>query len=37
LEREGIVIAERIPIVMPVNPHDEKYLETKKTKMSHLI
>jgi len=37
LDGYGIVIAERVPIVIPANSHDRRYLDTKKTKMGHLI
>jgi 3,4-dihydroxy 2-butanone 4-phosphate synthase/GTP cyclohydrolase II len=33
----GIEITERIPVVVPSNPHDKKYLDTKKEKMGHMI
>ncbi|MBO6067477.1 MAG: bifunctional 3,4-dihydroxy-2-butanone-4-phosphate synthase/GTP cyclohydrolase II [Kiritimatiellae bacterium] len=33
----GIEIVERVPVVIPANAHDEKYLLTKKAKMGHLI
>lgn len=33
----GIEIAERVPVIVPSNPHDKKYLDTKKEKMGHLI
>lgn len=33
----GIEITERVPIVVPPNEHDRRYLETKKDKMGHLI
>jgi len=26
-----------VPIRSPANPHNEKYLETKKQKMGHLL
>ena len=37
LEGYGLEIVERVPIVIPANAHDHKYLETKKAKMGHLI
>ena len=37
LEGYGLEIVERVPIVIPPNAHDKRYLETKKEKMGHLI
>ena len=37
LTRYGIVVAERIPLVIPPNPHNEFYLKTKAEKSGHLI
>ena len=37
LEGYGLEIVERVPIVIPANRHDQRYLETKKEKMGHLI
>ena len=37
LDGYGIEIAERLPIVIPPNSHDRRYLATKKEKMGHLI
>ena len=37
LDGYGIEIAERVPVVIPANCHDRHYLDTKKTKMGHLI
>jgi 3,4-dihydroxy 2-butanone 4-phosphate synthase / GTP cyclohydrolase II len=31
----GLEIVENVPIVIPSNPHNEKYLQTKKDKMGH--
>jgi 3,4-dihydroxy 2-butanone 4-phosphate synthase / GTP cyclohydrolase II len=31
----GLEIVENVPIVIASNPHNEKYLETKRTKMGH--
>ncbi|MFO0321013.1 MAG: bifunctional 3,4-dihydroxy-2-butanone-4-phosphate synthase/GTP cyclohydrolase II [Bacteroidota bacterium] len=33
----GLEIVENIPIIIPSNPHNEKYLQTKKDKMGHSI
>lgn len=37
LEGYGLEIVERVPIVIPPNCHDRRYLDTKKSKMGHLI
>lgn len=37
LEGYGLEIAERVPIVIPPNPFDKRYLDTKRRKMGHLI
>lgn len=37
LKRHGIKIEGRIPIVIPPNSHNERYLETKRVKSGHLI
>jgi len=37
LTAEGIQVADRIPIVIPANRHDQGYLEVKKLKMRHMI
>lgn len=31
----GLEIVENVPIVIPSNPHNEKYMQTKKDKMGH--
>ncbi len=33
----GLVVTENIPIIIPSNPHNEKYMQTKKDKMGHSI
>lgn len=33
----GLEIAEQIPLKVPANPHNLRYLEAKRTKMGHLI
>ena len=37
LEGYGLEIVERVPIVVPANEHDKRYLETKKEKMGHIL
>ena len=37
LDGYGLEIVEQIPIAPQINPHNEKYLQTKKTKMGHHI
>ena len=37
LEGYGLEIVERVPIVIPPNAYDRRYLDTKREKMGHLI
>jgi 3,4-dihydroxy 2-butanone 4-phosphate synthase/GTP cyclohydrolase II len=37
LEGYGIEITDRVPIGIPANEHNKKYLDTKKGKMGHLL
>ena len=37
LEGYGLEIVERVPIVIPANAHDKRYLDTKREKMGHII
>jgi 3,4-dihydroxy 2-butanone 4-phosphate synthase/GTP cyclohydrolase II len=37
LEGYGLEIVEQLPISLPANPHNEKYLETKRTRMGHTL
>ncbi|RYD23393.1 MAG: bifunctional 3,4-dihydroxy-2-butanone-4-phosphate synthase/GTP cyclohydrolase II [Verrucomicrobiaceae bacterium] len=37
LEGYGLEIVEQLPIRLPSNPHNEKYLETKRTRMGHTL
>jgi 3,4-dihydroxy 2-butanone 4-phosphate synthase/GTP cyclohydrolase II len=37
LEGYGLTVAERIPIQTEPNPHNVRYLETKRRKMGHLL
>ncbi len=37
LEGYGLEIVERVPIVIPANVHDRRYLDTKREKMGHII
>jgi 3,4-dihydroxy 2-butanone 4-phosphate synthase / GTP cyclohydrolase II len=33
----GLEVVERVGVVVPSNPHNVRYLETKRTKMGHLL
>ena len=37
LEGYGLEIVEQVPIRVKPNPHNERYLKTKRTKMGHLL
>ena len=37
LEGYGLEMVEQVPIVSPSNPHNERYLNTKKLKLGHLL
>ena len=37
LKALGIRVAERVPIVVPSNKHNKRYLETKRRRMAHKI
>jgi 3,4-dihydroxy 2-butanone 4-phosphate synthase/GTP cyclohydrolase II len=37
LEAYGLEVVERIPIEVPPNPLNEKYLRTKRVKLGHLL
>ena len=37
LEGYGLEIVEQVPIRIPPNPYNEKYLKTKRDKLGHLI
>ncbi|MFA5689646.1 MAG: bifunctional 3,4-dihydroxy-2-butanone-4-phosphate synthase/GTP cyclohydrolase II [Kiritimatiellales bacterium] len=37
LDKYGIEIVERVPIVFPSTPYNERYLNTKRDKMQHLL
>ena len=37
LEAEGVTIAERVPHQLPANPHNSRYLDTKRDRAGHLL
>ena len=37
LDKYGIEIVERVPIVLPSTPHNVRYLATKRDKMKHML
>jgi GTP cyclohydrolase II len=37
LEAAGIKVTERLPIILPANPHNERYLATKRDRTGHQL
>lgn len=37
LEEGGITVAERLPLITPDNPHNKRYLDTKRDRTGHII
>ncbi|MEO6718424.1 MAG: GTP cyclohydrolase II [Novosphingobium sp.] len=37
LEEQGITVAERVPHMLPANPHNARYLATKRDRSGHLL
>ena len=37
LARNGMVVRERLPVLIASNPHNARYLETKRTRLGHLL
>ncbi len=37
LEAYGLELVDRVPVVIPPNPENEQYLETKRLKMGHIL
>ena len=37
LEAAGVVVAERVPHRLPANPHNARYLDTKRDRSGHLL
>ena len=37
LEAEGVTVTERVPHQLPPNPHNERYLATKRDRTGHLL
>lgn len=37
LEGYGLEITEQLPLALPPNPHNQKYLDTKRTRMGHTL
>ena len=37
LEGYGLRVVERVPIIIEPNPHNVRYLETKRTKLGHIL
>lgn len=37
LSESGIEVTDLVPVVIPSNPHNARYLETKRTRLGHLL
>ena len=37
LSAAGVVVAERVPHRLPPNPHNARYLDTKRDRSGHLL
>ena len=37
LDKYGIEIGERVPLVLPTHEHNDHYISTKRDKMGHII
>ncbi|HWK37208.1 GTP cyclohydrolase II [Sphingomonas sp.] len=37
LEAHGIAVAERVPLALPANPHNQRYLATKRDRTGHQL
>jgi len=37
LDKYGIRIEKRVPLILPTTPHNERYIATKRDKMGHMI
>ena len=37
LESYGLNLVERVPIIIPPNSENERYLSTKRTKLGHFL
>jgi 3,4-dihydroxy 2-butanone 4-phosphate synthase / GTP cyclohydrolase II len=37
LEGHGLKVVQTVPIIVPPNPHNRRYLETKQKKMGHIL
>ncbi len=37
LERAGIRVVRRVPLIVPGNPHNARYLEAKRLRMGHVL
>jgi len=37
LEAHGLVVTERVPLVVPANTNNERYMRTKQEKLGHLL
>ena len=37
LEQHGLTVTKRVPLILPTNAHNERYMDTKRARTGHLL